>query len=94
MYQPGWRGADLHEALEASLGRDLERGNTSVGPHRADIQLKVGDRAVRDRLSRGEQKILAASMLLAQADFLASSEHVPVILLDDLVGEDLVEMGG
>ena len=38
-------------------------------------------------LSRGEQKILAAALLLTQAELLASLGEKPVILLDDLASE-------
>ena len=86
-YQSGWRTEELAEALEASLSKDLERGFTSVGPHRADIQLRLGQRVVRDRLSRGEQKLLATALLLAQAEFLHGEEQAPVFLLDDLASE-------
>jgi recombinational DNA repair ATPase RecF len=38
-------------------------------------------------LSRGEQKTLAAALLLTQAELLAGLGEKPVILLDDLASE-------
>lgn len=85
--QQGWNGDSLQEALDEGLGRDLEQGYTREGPHRADIVIKMEGRAVRDRLSRGEQKILAAAMCLAQGKVFSDSGHVPVLLLDDIASE-------
>ncbi len=86
-YVAGWKEGSLAEALESGMERDLEQGLTSRGPHRADLSLRVGERAVRDRLSRGEQKLLAAAMLLAQAELFADDGRSPVLLLDDLASE-------
>ena len=86
-YQPGWGAGSLLEALRRGRERDLERGQTMVGPHRADLALlrdKVPAKAV---LSRGEQKILAAALLLTQAERLAGNGERPVLLLDDLASE-------
>jgi DNA replication and repair protein RecF len=85
--RPGWKGDDLATALDQSRDRDREQGVTHPGPHRADIQFRVGGKAVRDRFSRGEQKVLAASLLLSQARLFADEGHVPAILLDDLASE-------
>jgi len=86
-YQQGWSGDDYLQALQASRGRDLERGMTLSGPHRADLALSCGQAAARAILSRGEQKVLAAALLLTQAELLAAAGEKPVILLDDLGSE-------
>lgn len=65
----------------------MERGATSVGPHRADLVLMKGNVYARAVLSRGEQKILSAALLLAQAGFLKSRGEAPIVLLDDLASE-------
>ena len=41
-------------------------GATHAGPHRADIQIDVAKRRARGRVSRGQQKLLAASLVLGQ----------------------------
>jgi DNA replication and repair protein RecF len=86
-YHPGWAGGSLAEALKKSAQRDLERRNTGPGPHRADLSLLCRSQPVRETLSRGEQKVVAAAMLLAQADGLARAGKPPVLLLDDLASE-------
>lgn len=85
-YEPGWRGAVFAEALQQNLKRDLERGATLAGPHRADLGLSVEGVAVRDRLSRGEQKLLASALLLAQGSAMKNVQP-PLLLLDDLASE-------
>jgi DNA replication and repair protein RecF len=86
-YQQGWSGGELHEVLRRNRGRDADRGQTLSGPHRADLALTCGNTPARAVLSRGEQKILAAALLLTQAELLASLGEKPVILLDDLESE-------
>jgi DNA replication and repair protein RecF len=63
----GWSAdRSLSDALARSWERDRERGLTHVGPHRADLQVRVAGALARDRVSRGQQKLVAASMLLGQ----------------------------
>jgi DNA replication and repair protein RecF len=84
---PGWKSGSLLESLQQGRERDLELGLSQHGPHRADILLARDGRLVRNALSRGEQKNVAASLLLSQAVLLRNTGHGPVILLDDLASE-------
>jgi DNA replication and repair protein RecF len=86
-YQNGWGLGDYIEALEQHRGRDMERGNTSQGPHRADLVIMTGGANARAVLSRGQQKTLSAALLLAQAEILKSNGVPPLVLLDDLASE-------
>jgi len=88
-YKRGWSSnTDLLEALHGSLGRDRAFGATQVGPHRADLSLQVHDRRARHRVSRGQQKMFAATLVIAQSRFVA--EHAAtelVFLVDDPAAE-------
>jgi DNA replication and repair protein RecF len=86
-YQAGWSATAYAAALSASRSRDLERGQTTSGPHRADIAMMCGSTPARAVLSRGEQKVLAAALVLTQAEQLAGAGEKPLILLDDLSSE-------
>lgn len=86
-YQRGWSGGAYLEALRLNRDRDRDRGLTLNGPHRADLSLGCGQASARAILSRGEQKVLAAALLLTQAELLAASGEKPVLLLDDLASE-------
>ncbi len=86
-YDKGWKGKSLLSALLSAQQRDLERGATGPGPHRADILVYVNGKLARERLSRGEQKILSAALLLSQARLMADSGEKPLLLMDDLASE-------
>ncbi|MFT4179867.1 MAG: DNA replication/repair protein RecF [Thermomonas sp.] len=88
--QPGWKQQELAlaDALLLSRERDLALGHTSVGPHRADLRLELSDLPGRDGLSRGQTKLAALALLLAQASQLAQQTgDWPVLQLDDLASE-------
>ena len=89
-FQPGWRRSELSLADALLLGRERDRalGYTGVGPHRADWRLGFVGLPGRDALSRGQTKLAAMAMLLAQArDFARRRGHWPVMALDDLPSE-------
>lgn len=86
-YRRGWAAEGLADALREQRERDLERGTTQAGPHRADLAIEVDGHAVRDAVSRGEQKILATALVLAQARRQCETGRIPVLLLDDLASE-------
>lgn len=86
-YRKGWKTESLSTELADALGKDMERGATGPGPHRADMLILHGGKSARERLSRGEQKILAAAMLISQARLMAANGEKPVLLLDDLASE-------
>jgi DNA replication and repair protein RecF len=86
-YRRGWSGENLAEALSASRQRDMERGATHPGPHKADLYLALEGKPARERLSRGEQKALTATLIVAQASMICAAGEKPVMLLDDLFSE-------
>lgn len=88
-YLRGWsQEHSLAEALAASRARDEGRHLTHVGPHRADVAVRVHGRAAREVLSRGQQKLAAVAMTLAQLRFLqATTDTTPTLLLDDPAAE-------
>ena len=87
--QHGWKeGLSLAEALAEGRGRDLERGFTARGPHRADWSIGFERAPRREHLSRGQEKLCALALVFAQARLYA--EHcgeAPVLCLDDLASE-------
>lgn len=89
-YLSGWRREDmtLADALLVNRERDRQLGHTTSGPHRADLLLGFAARLAREPLSRGQSKLAALSLLLAQAeDFHARRGEWPLVLLDDLASE-------
>jgi DNA replication and repair protein RecF len=89
IYRSGWvRDASFEEALRGSWAHDVEAGTTQVGPQRAELSIRLDGATVKDRISRGQQKLLAATLLMAQLRlFPADSLARPTLLLDDPAAE-------
>ena len=88
-YFRGW-GAQhsLAAALDAARERDEAHGLTHAGPHRADVLIRVGGKLAREVLSRGQQKLMAVALTLAQLRLLKEvSGTTPTLLLDDPAAE-------
>lgn len=83
--------AELQEALLAELGRrrsaELDRGVCLVGPHRDELELRLGERPVKGFASHGESWSMALSLRLAAYQLLSSEGAEPVLLLDDVFAE-------
>ncbi|MYF69137.1 MAG: DNA replication/repair protein RecF [Proteobacteria bacterium] len=88
-YRPGWRmDRTLQVALRQSRQRDRQTGATQVGPHRADLEIRLGARGVREEISRGQQKLAAAALVLAQVRVLAETKgRGGTLLVDDPAAE-------
>ncbi len=78
----------LASALEARLGRDRERGYTSIGPHMDDLVLGLDDRGARPFASQGQQRAIVLALKIAEIENLrASLGRPPLLLLDDVSSE-------
>jgi DNA replication and repair protein RecF len=88
-YFKGWaQDVPLSEALLASKARDESKRLTHPGPHRADVIIRMNGRPAREVLSRGQQKLVAVAMTLAQLNLLReSTQTTPTLLLDDPAAE-------
>lgn len=77
----------LAELLGDQRDLDRERGFTRHGPHRAELVLTCQGRAAAE-MSRGQQKLIAVILLLAQYRMLAAGQSLtPLLLVDDPVSE-------
>lgn len=88
-YRNGWaKDCGMAEALAQSWSHDVEIGATQVGPHRAELGIRLDGTPVKDRISRGQQKLLAAALLIAQIKLFPEGAPVhPSLLLDDPAAE-------
>ena len=88
-YLRGWgEGKTLEEALASNRNVDREQGVTRSGPHRAEMAVEIGGTPAQQQVSRGQQKVLAGALLLAQAAYLKQATgRSCVLLLDDLAAE-------
>jgi len=88
-YRGGWGNEPLAQVMEDRLDSDLKSGATSAGPHRADLQLKMDDKEAGARLSRGQGKLVATALVLAQAELLRQDKGRQSLLLFDDLGAEL-----
>jgi DNA replication and repair protein RecF len=92
---------ELAERREA----DLDRGFTTHGPHRDDVQLLLDGVSLRSYGSQGQQRVSLLALLFAEREVLARlRSRPPLMLLDDVMSEldaerrellaDLLRAGG
>ena len=88
-YYPGWpRDKTLADTLREGLDGDRKLGLTRFGPQRSDLVLRLQAGRARYLASRGQQKLLSASMMLAAAELLAEAGVAkPVLLVDEPLAE-------
>jgi DNA replication and repair protein RecF len=92
LYRRGWaEGESLDKVLGEWGAREVKSGATQAGPHRADIELRVGNSKASAVLSRGQGKAIASALKVGQARFLAESDHRGSVFLIDDAGAELDE---
>jgi DNA replication and repair protein RecF len=77
----------LRESLERLRRAELERAVCLVGPHRDELELKIGDLPARGYASHGESWSLALALRLAAFGLLRADGEDPVLMLDDVFAE-------
>jgi DNA replication and repair protein RecF len=80
--------AVLVTALQQARAVELRRGLTLVGPHRDDLALELDGVDARAFGSRGQQRLLALALRIAEIWPVAEAAGTaPVVLLDDALSE-------
>ena len=75
----------LREAYIKTRQRDLILGWTSQGPHKDDLDMRLGNYPLKQVGSQGQQRTFVLAMKLAQALYLADATgEAPILLLDDI----------
>jgi DNA replication and repair protein RecF len=77
----------MRKALQDARPGELERGVCLVGPHRDELELRVGELPARGYASHGESWSLALALRLAAYELLRSDGEDPVLILDDVFAE-------
>ncbi len=85
----GWPADQTYrDVLNQNIAQHMRLGTTVQGPHRAELKITLGDLKAKGRVSRGQQKMMVAAMVLAQAKILLSKgAAAPILLLDDFASE-------
>ena len=89
VYRRGWNASQpLAAVLRDSRESDRRHGFTGRGAHRCDFALTLGETPIRDRVSRGQQKLLLCALQLAQAEWQRElTGSAGLLLVDDLPAE-------
>jgi DNA replication and repair protein RecF len=77
----------LLDALTRVRRQEVERGVCLVGPHRDDLELRLGDGPAKGYASHGESWALALALRLASYRLLCADGVEPVLILDDVFAE-------
>lgn len=88
VYQPSAAAAEDYQRLWSEhRSRDLEQGFTREGPHRGELGIRSAGRRAAPRFSRGQMKLAALLLKLAQMRLAGDRGRQPILLLDDPVSE-------
>lgn len=78
----------VESAIRGSVAEDIARGVTTVGPHRDDLEIRLGGRPIQRFGSRGQQRLAIVALKLAEIEFISTRLGVrPALLLDDVLSE-------
>ncbi len=78
----------LYLNLKKNKENDIIRKNTSIGPHKDDLEFYINGINVRDFGSQGQQRTTAISIKLAEIEIIKNeTKENPILLLDDILSE-------
>ena len=87
-YEPNIDDIFFEDELIRAKEKDLKYAQTSVGPHRDDLKISVGNVDVRKFGSQGQQRTCALSLKLSEIKLVENTIHdKPILLLDDVLSE-------
>jgi DNA replication and repair protein RecF len=76
------------EALSEAHSVDIERGTTSVGPHRDDFAILLGGTSLTTYGSQGQQRLATLALKFAAREYLrGETGQDPILLFDDVMSE-------
>lgn len=75
-------------ALDEQFDKELERGQSLVGPHRDEIVFYLDKVELRRYGSQGQHRLFALALKLGQLDYYTKElEDAPLLVLDDVFGD-------
>ena len=76
------------EALREAHSADIERGTTSVGPHRDDFEVTLSGVDLTRFGSQGQQRLATLALKFAARDYVRrETGEDPILLFDDVMSE-------
>lgn len=88
IYEPNVEEENFSEMLLKNREKDFKFKNTSSGPHRDDMCVKINHIDIRKYGSQGQQRTAALSLKLSEIHLVERKiKDVPILLLDDVLSE-------
>jgi len=88
VYEPNVEIEEFEQKMKYSRERDIKAKMTTVGPHRDDFSIMVGNVDIRKYGSQGQQRTAALSLKLSEIELVKRiTKDNPVLLLDDVLSE-------
>lgn len=88
VYEPNVKSGEFYEQLGKNREKDFKFRNTSSGPHRDDLCVRINDIDIRKFGSQGQQRTAALSLKLSEIYLVEKKiKDVPILLLDDVLSE-------
>ncbi|HEX2741653.1 MAG TPA: hypothetical protein VHM69_14510, partial [Rubrobacter sp.] len=79
---------EYSEALREAHSADVERGTTSIGPHRDDFEVLLGGVNLTIFGSQGQQRLATLALKFAARDYVRGAVgEDPILLFDDVMSE-------
>ncbi len=74
--------------LEKAREKEIEREQTTIGPHRDEIVFYLDDFELRRFGSQGQHRLFALSLKMAQLHYYSDElDDLPILMLDDVFGD-------
>jgi len=74
--------------LRENRNLDLERGYSTIGPHRDDIVINIDGMDSKHFASQGQQRLIALSLKMSEFKLMKeATDETPILLLDDILSE-------
>lgn len=87
-YEQNVSEKDFFAKLQSNIEKDIKLKNTSVGPHRDDLNFLIKKVDIRKYGSQGQQRTAALSLKLSEIDLVEKiMNDKPILLLDDVLSE-------
>lgn len=78
----------FYDLLIKNRNKDIKRKNTSIGPHRDDMNIQINGMDARHYASQGQQRTSVLTMKFASLEIIKKlTGEYPVLLLDDVLSE-------
>lgn len=79
---------DFLNLLKRNRRRDIEKGITTIGPHRDDFSVFINNIDTKSYGSQGQQRTAVLTMKFASLRIIKeTTEEYPILLLDDVLSE-------